>query len=87
MKTQEVIEQAQDLVKQLRGRINGGQIGLQDAEGKILEFVNWVGDMMVQEVVEGVEEPTHANQIKVGTRWRCSSGCAIYASSTDLGRR
>ena len=66
MKTQEVIEQAQDLVKQLRGRINGGQIGLQDAEGKILEFVNWVGDMMVQEVVEGVEEPTHANQIKVG---------------------
>ena len=28
MKTQELIEQAQDLVKQLRGRISGGQIGL-----------------------------------------------------------
>ena len=27
--------------------------------------MNWVGDLMVQEVVEGVAEPTRANRIMV----------------------
>ena len=39
MKTQDVMEQAQqtqELVKRLRGRISGGQIGLHDTEQKIL---------------------------------------------------
>ena len=45
--------------------MNGGQIGLQDAEQEIVEFLNWVGDLMVKEVVDGVEEPTRANRIMV----------------------
>ena len=66
MDTQEPIAVAEGLVKELQGRINGGGMGLQDAEAKILEMVNWIGDAMVQEVVAGLDEPTCANQISVG---------------------
>lgn len=65
MKSQELVSTAQRIVKELSGGVNSGQIGLQDAEQRIVEFVNWVGDLMVQEVVEGVEEPTRANRIMV----------------------
>ena len=66
MDTQELIAVAEGLVKELQGRINGGGMGLQDAEAKILEMVNWIGDAMMQEVVAGLDEPTYANQITVG---------------------
>ena len=41
-------------------------MGLDEAEGQILEMVNWIGDTMVQEVVAGLAEPTSANQITIG---------------------
>ena len=66
MNTEELIAAAEGLVKQLQGRINGGGMDLQEAEAKILEMVNWIGDAMVQEVVAGLDEPTAANQITVG---------------------
>jgi len=65
MKSQELVPTAQRIVKELSRGLNAGQIGLQDAEQEIVEFVNWVGDLMVQEVVEGVEEPTRANRLIV----------------------
>ena len=65
MKSHELVTTAERIVKELSTRVNGGQIGLQDAEQEIVEFLNWVGDLMVQEVVEGVEEPTRANRIMV----------------------
>ena len=65
MKSQELVPTAQRIVKELSRGLNAGQIGLQDAEQKIVEFVNWVGDLMVQEVVEGVQEPTRANRLIV----------------------
>ena len=65
MKSQELVPSAERIVKELSRRVNARQIGLQDAEQRIVEFVNWVGDLMVQEVVEGVEEPTRANRIMV----------------------
>ena len=65
MKSHELVPSAERIVKELSRRLNAGQIGLQDAEQRIVEFVNWVGDLMVQEVVEGVEEPTRANRIMV----------------------
>ena len=43
------IAAAESLVKELQGRINGGGMDLQEAEAKILEMVNWIGDAMVQE--------------------------------------
>ena len=66
MNTEGLIAAAGDLVKELQGRINGGGMDLQEAEAKILEMVNWIGDEMVQEVVAGLAEPTTANQITVG---------------------
>ena len=65
MKSHELVSSAERIVKELSGRLNAGQLGLQDAEQRIVEFLNWVGDLMVQEVVEGVEEPTRANRIIV----------------------
>ena len=55
MKSHELATSAERIVKELAARVNRGQIGLQDAEQRIVEFVNWIGDLMVQEVVEGVE--------------------------------
>ena len=66
MSTEELIAAAEGLVKESQGRINGGGMDLQEAEAKILEMVNWIGDAMVQEVVAGLAEPTSANQITVG---------------------
>ena len=65
MKSHELVTTAERIVKELSTRVSGGQIGLQDAEQRIVEFLNWVGDLMVQEVVEGVQEPTRANRIMV----------------------
>ena len=65
MQSHELVPSAERIVKELPRRLNAGQIGLQDAEQRIVEFVNWVGDLMVQEVVEGVEEPTRANRTMV----------------------
>ena len=65
MKSQELVPSAKRIVKELSRRLNAGQIGLQDAEQRIVEFVNWIGDLMVQAVVEGVAEPTRANRIIV----------------------
>ena len=49
MNTEELIAAAEGLVKELQGRINGGGMDLQEAEAKILEMVNWIGDAMVQD--------------------------------------
>ena len=65
MKSHELVSSAERVVKELSGRLNASQIGLQDAEQRIVEFLNWIGDLMVQEVVEGVQEPTRANRIMV----------------------
>ena len=65
MKSYELIADGEQIVKELAARMNAGKIGLQDAEQRIVGFLNWVGDLMVQEVVAGVEEPTQANRIMV----------------------
>ena len=65
MKSHELVTTAERIVKELSTRVNGGTMGLQDAEQEIVEFLNWVGDLMVQEVVDCVEEPTRANRIMV----------------------
>ena len=46
--------------------INAERMGLKEAEEKVQQLVNWIGDLVVQEVVEGIEEPTCANRIEVG---------------------
>ena len=85
MNTEELIAAAEGLVKELQERINGGGMDLQEAEAKILEMVNWIGDEMVQEVVAGLAEPTSANQITVGGE--VASGCVTCGSSTASAKK
>ena len=40
MKSHELVPSAERIVKELSRRLNAGQIGLQDAEQRIVEFVN-----------------------------------------------
>ena len=43
MNTEELITAAEGVVKELKGRINSGRLGLGDAEARIVEMVNWIG--------------------------------------------
>jgi hypothetical protein len=56
MNTEELIAAAEGLVKELQGRINGGGMDLQEAEAKILEMVNWIGDALVRANHEAVDK-------------------------------
>ena len=47
MKSRELVTTAERIVKELSTRVNAGTIGPQDAEQEIVEFLNWVGDLMV----------------------------------------
>ena len=61
---------------------------IQEAEAKILEMVNWIGDAMVQEVVAGARRadipPTRSRS---AVRWQCSSGCVTCGSSTASAKK
>ena len=65
MDTEKITGLADRLVNELTQKINAGPVGLKDAEQQVVEFTNWVGDLMTHEVVAGVEEPTKANRIVV----------------------
>ncbi len=65
MKSHELVTTAERIVKELSTRVNGGTMGLQDAEQEIVEFLNWVGDLMVQEVVEASRSPRR----RTGSWW------------------
>jgi hypothetical protein len=41
-------------------------LGLKEVEERILQFVNRIGDLMLQEVLEGVSEPFTENRVWVG---------------------
>ena len=41
MKSHELVASAEQVVKELSTRVNKGRIGLQGAEQRIVEFVNW----------------------------------------------
>ena len=65
MKLQEFVAQSSELVNELSEAIENQQIGLKEVEEKILQFINRIGDLMVQEVVEGVSEPIRENRVWV----------------------
>jgi len=62
MKLQEFVAQSADLVNELSKAIENREIGLKEVEERILLFVNRIGDLMVQEVLEGVREPFTENR-------------------------
>jgi hypothetical protein len=62
---QEFVAQSSEVVNELSRAIENRQIGLKEVEERILQFVNRIGDLMVQEVLEGVSEPFTENRVWV----------------------
>ncbi len=65
MKLQEFVVQSSELVNELSEAIENQQIGLKEVEERILVFVNKIGDLMVQKVVEKVGDPLTENRVWV----------------------
>jgi hypothetical protein len=59
----EFLPLADILVKELFEQINMGNIGLKEAEEKIVEFINKIGHLMLKDVVEKIREPVLENHI------------------------
>ena len=65
MKLNELILQGSEIVNELSKAIEDRRIGLKEVEERILEYVNRIGALMVEEVVEGVREPHYENRVYV----------------------
>lgn len=65
MELKEVIAHGAELVNELSAAVDQGRMGLKEVEERILEFVNRIGDLMVQEVVESISEPFSENRVWV----------------------
>ena len=65
MELQEFVSQSSEVVNELSRAIENREIGLKEVEERILQFVNRMGDLMVQEVLEGVGEPFTENRVWV----------------------
>jgi hypothetical protein len=66
MKLKEFILQSEEIIKNLSEGINHSEISLKQAEERILEHVNRIGQIMVDEVVAGLTEPVGENRVMVG---------------------
>ena len=65
MNLQELVMQGSKLVNELTEAIERQGVGLEEVEERILSFVNQLGDLLVQEVVERVAEPFTENRVWV----------------------
>ena len=65
MTIKELILGSEEIVEQMTEAIDRSEMILKDAEKKILEVVNRIGQLMVNEVVAGVKEPVLENQVEV----------------------
>jgi len=65
MKLQEFVAQSGEIVNELSAAIENEQMGLKEVEERILQFLNRIGGLMVQEVVERVGEPFIENRVWV----------------------
>src|SRR3972149_5554344 len=65
MKLQEVILSSGELVKVITEGINQGKMSLKRAEETIVRFINRIGQIMIDEVVERIDEPVEDNGVMV----------------------
>ena len=65
MKIREFILQSEEIIKQLSEGVNHSETSLKEAEERILEHVNRIGQIMVDEVTERVSEPVYENRVVV----------------------
>jgi hypothetical protein len=68
MELREFILQSEKIIKHLQDEINQSTISLKQAEERILEHVNRIGQIMVDEMVEGLKEPVSENRVVVGEK-------------------
>ena len=65
MDLKELVTQSAELVNELSRAVEQQGMGLKEGEERILAFVSRIGDLMVQEVLEGVSEPLSENRVWV----------------------
>jgi hypothetical protein len=65
MEIKELLFQGMELVNELAKAIEVRGIGLEEVEERILEYVNRIGALMVQEVVDRAKEPLVENRVYV----------------------
>jgi hypothetical protein len=73
MEITEILRQSQILVKELGEGLNADRYTFEQVESRILKFINEFGQALEREVLQGVEEPTVENSLRVGER------TAVYA--------
>jgi hypothetical protein len=78
MKIKELVLQGVEIVNELAEAIEDRGIGLKEVEERILEYVNQIGGLMVQEVVDRVKEPHVENRVYVEGQE------AVYDQSRNL---
>lgn len=65
MRIKEFILQSEEIIKHLSEGINQSEMSLKEAEERILEYVNRIGQIMVDELMERVSEPVYENRVMV----------------------
>ena len=75
MKIEEMVLRGSEIVNDLAKAIEDRGIGLKEVEERILEYVNQIGGLMVQEVVDRVAEPFVENRVYVEGEGAVYDGC------------
>jgi hypothetical protein len=65
MDIRKLVLEGVEIVNELTEAIENRGIGLKEVEERVLKYVNRIGNMMVEEVVDGVKEPCVENQVYV----------------------
>lgn len=76
MELQELVVQRGDVVNELSRTLENQQMGLKEVEERVQQYLNRIGDLMLQEVLEGVREPFTENRVWVlfaGSVWSDSA--------------
>lgn len=63
LKLNQILNNANNLVKQLVCKLNSGENGLFETEKEILNFVNEIGNLLTIDVIDSINEPTYENKI------------------------
>ncbi len=70
----DILPRSQVLVKELAEGLNLGRCTFEQVEERILQFLYELGQALEKEIVQGVQEPTMENSVRVGERTAVYSG-------------
>ena len=78
MEITDILARSQILVKELAEGLNLGNCTFEQVEERILKFLYELGQGLEQEIVQGLQEPTVENSLRVGER------TAVYSGKRNL---